>query len=91
MVVGLRAIRYDIYLELVWTGLLGQTCEACVWVEHDNTQVVQTAWAAMALHVCAVPRYGADQKSCGVGHVAPTAGTKILGRARCSLVEVWLA
>jgi lanosterol synthase len=27
----------------------GQTCEACVWVEHENTQVVQTSWAAMAL------------------------------------------
>jgi lanosterol synthase len=30
-------------------SIWGQTCEACVWVEHDNTQVVQTCWAAMAL------------------------------------------
>ncbi len=26
-----------------------QSCEACVWMEHENTQVVQTSWAAMAL------------------------------------------
>ena len=26
-------------------------------------------------HVCKVPRYGADQKSCGVGHVATAAGS----------------
>jgi Squalene-hopene cyclase C-terminal domain len=26
-----------------------QSCEECVWVEHKNTQVVQTSWAAMAL------------------------------------------
>ena len=33
----------------------GQTCEACVWVEHDNTQVVQTSWAAMALMYARYP------------------------------------
>ncbi len=26
-----------------------QSCEECVWFEHENTQVVQTSWAAMAL------------------------------------------
>jgi hypothetical protein len=33
----------------------GQTCEACAWVEHDNTQVVQTSWAAMALMYAKYP------------------------------------
>lgn len=36
---------------LIW----GQTCEACAWVEHDNTQVVQTSWAAMALMYAKYP------------------------------------
>ncbi|KAH9004689.1 terpene synthase [Lactarius hatsudake] len=27
-----------------------KTCEACVWIEHENTQVVQTAWAANGTH-----------------------------------------
>lgn len=33
----------------------GKTCEACVWIEHDNTQVVQTSWAAMALMYAKYP------------------------------------
>jgi len=33
----------------------GQGCEACVWVEHEDTQVVQTAWAAMALMYAKYP------------------------------------
>jgi len=32
-----------------------QGCEACVWVEHEDTQVVQTAWAAMALMYAKYP------------------------------------
>ena len=48
---GVRATRYGIYFEDIRTrlSLLVQSCEACVWVEHENTQVVQTSWAAMAL------------------------------------------
>jgi len=30
-------------------------CEACVWVEHEDAQVVQTAWAAMALMYAEYP------------------------------------
>jgi lanosterol synthase len=37
------------------SSICGQTCEACVWVEHDNTQVVQTSWAAMALMYAKYP------------------------------------
>ncbi|KAF8271575.1 terpene synthase [Lactarius quietus] len=32
-----------------------KTCEACVWIEHENTQVVQTSWAAMALMYAKYP------------------------------------
>ncbi|KAI9511568.1 terpene synthase [Russula earlei] len=32
-----------------------KTCEACVWVEHEETQVVQTSWAAMALMYAEYP------------------------------------
>jgi lanosterol synthase len=35
--------------------VLVQSCEACVWVEHENTQVVQTSWAAMALMYAKYP------------------------------------
>ena len=35
--------------------VLWQTCEACVWIEHDDTQVVQTSWAAMALMYAKYP------------------------------------
>ena len=35
-----------------------QSCEACVWVEHENTQVVQTSWAAMALMYGKYPYVG---------------------------------
>ena len=47
----MRATRYAIYFEDIRTRLSFsvQSCEACVWIEHENTQVVQTAWAAMAL------------------------------------------
>jgi len=44
----------------------GQTCEACVWVEHDNTQVVQTCWAAMALMYAAYPFTEPIQRAVGL-------------------------
>jgi squalene cyclase len=58
MVAGVRATRYVLYPELIRSEaqFLGcQTCEACVWIEHENTQVVQTAWAAMALMYAQYP------------------------------------
>ncbi|KAI0060948.1 terpene synthase [Artomyces pyxidatus] len=35
-----------------------KTCETGVWVDHENTQVVQTAWAAMALMYAKYPHPG---------------------------------
>ncbi|KAI0044521.1 terpene synthase [Auriscalpium vulgare] len=35
-----------------------KTCETGVWVDHENTQVVQTAWAAMALMYANYPHPG---------------------------------
>lgn len=32
-----------------------QTCELRRWVEHENTQVVQTCWATMALMYARYP------------------------------------
>ncbi len=54
---GVKATRYVIYSEvhLNETQFLVQACEACVWVEHENTQVVQTSWAAMALMYAKYP------------------------------------
>ena len=34
---------------------LFQTCELASWVEHENTQVVQTCWATMALMYAGYP------------------------------------
>jgi hypothetical protein len=40
-----------------------QSCEECVWVEHENTQVVQTSWAAMALMYGKYPYAGPIAKA----------------------------
>ncbi|KAF9245283.1 terpenoid cyclases/protein prenyltransferase alpha-alpha toroid [Melanogaster broomeanus] len=32
-----------------------KSCELCAWTEHENTQVVQTCWAAMALMYAKYP------------------------------------
>ena len=40
-----------------------QSCEECVWVEHENTQVVQTSWAAMALMYGKYPHTGPIAKA----------------------------
>ncbi|KAN0113930.1 Terpenoid cyclases/protein prenyltransferase alpha-alpha toroid [Russula decolorans] len=40
-----------------------KSCEACVWVEHENTQVVQTSWAAMALMYGKYPYAGPIAKA----------------------------
>src|SRR6267142_6149611 len=59
MVAGVRATRYAVFPQAhskrvsIFFG--GQTCEACVWIEHENTQVVQTSWAAMALMYAKYP------------------------------------
>ena len=33
----------------------GQSCEVLHWVEHEQTQVVQTCWATMALMYAQYP------------------------------------
>jgi len=56
MVVGVRATRYALHPNSFDRGsFIGQTCEACVWIEHEDTQVVQTSWAAMALMYAKYP------------------------------------
>src|SRR6266403_1368214 len=57
MVAGVRATRHARYFKVHSdeTQFLVQACEVCVWVEHENTQVVQTSWAAMALMYAKYP------------------------------------
>ena len=43
-----------------------QSCEECVWVEHENTQVVQTSWAAMALMYAKYPYTEPIKKAVGL-------------------------
>jgi hypothetical protein len=35
--------------------LVNQSCETMAWVEHKDTQVVQTSWATMALMYAKYP------------------------------------
>ena len=58
MVVGEKATRYDylqVIVKLSTDCTLLQSCEVKQWVEHAETQVVQTAWAAMALMYAKYP------------------------------------
>ena len=58
MGVGAKVTRFVAYLVLLEVNLLltfRKSCELGAWVEHENTQVVQTCWAVMSLMYAKYP------------------------------------
>lgn len=57
MEAGVRVTRYISIHTLVslTTNCGKKSCEASKWIEHEDTQVVQTCWAAMALMYAQYP------------------------------------
>jgi len=56
---GVRATKSVISLPMAELGLIltmnKQSCEQSAWVEHENSQVVQTCWAVMSLMYARYP------------------------------------
>ena len=56
-------VSYLLFLYRCCLDSLGQSCEQSRWVEHENTQVVQTCWAIMALMYAKYPYPGPIEKA----------------------------
>jgi squalene cyclase len=59
MGVGVKATKSVVSLPMAELGLIlkmnKQSCEQSAWVEHENSQVVQTCWAVMSLMYARYP------------------------------------
>lgn len=57
-------VQYSVFLTVTNTPSFAQTCEVHEWVEHPvQTQVVQTAWATMALMYAEYPHRGPIERA----------------------------